>query len=191
MLCSFQVYGAVVRLYFCILVQTFLTPSCQPTLSSPQPRGERRLLYLLHFSSERGTGNQIKGVWAFLGEEWKTAGYSQLTDKIGAAHWGLSKLLLVLMMVGETGGREGRGRETDCLLGSYEASLVAQLGRNPPEDAGDLGSSPGLGRSTGEGKGYPLQYSGLESPMDCIGHEVTKSQIWLSDFHFHLLGKRS
>ena len=123
MLCSFQVYGTVVRLYFCILVQTFLTPSCQPTLSSPQPRGERRLLYLLHFSPERGTGNQIKGVWAFLGEEWKTAGCSQLTDKIGAAHWGLSKLLLVLMMVGETGGREGRGRETDCLLGSYEASL--------------------------------------------------------------------
>ena len=33
--------------------------------------------------------------------------------------------------------------------------------------AGDLGSIPGLGRSPGEGKGYPLQYSGLENPMDC------------------------
>jgi len=31
---------------------------------------------------------------------------------------------------------------------------------------GDLGSIPGLGRSPGEGKGYPLQYSGLENPMD-------------------------
>ena len=32
-----------------------------------------------------------------------------------------------------------------------------------------------LGRSPGEGKGYPLQYSGLENPMDCIVHEFTKS----------------
>ena len=43
-------------------------------------------------------------------------------------------------------------------------------------DAGDLGSIPGLGRSPGEGKGYPLQYSGLENSMDCIVHGVTKSQ---------------
>ena len=35
---------------------------------------------------------------------------------------------------------------------------------------GDLGSIPGLGRSPGEGKGYPLQYSGLENSMDCIVH---------------------
>ena len=32
---------------------------------------------------------------------------------------------------------------------------------------GDLGSIPGLGRSPGEGKGYPLQYSGLENSMNC------------------------
>ena len=35
---------------------------------------------------------------------------------------------------------------------------------------GDLGSIPGLGRSPGEGKGYPLQYSGLENSMDGIVH---------------------
>ena len=35
------------------------------------------------------------------------------------------------------------------------------------EDAGDLGSIPGLVRSPGEGKGHSLQYSGLENPMDC------------------------
>ena len=35
---------------------------------------------------------------------------------------------------------------------------------------GDLGSIPGLGRSPGEGKGYPLQGSGLENSMDCIVH---------------------
>ena len=50
---------------------------------------------------------------------------------------------------------------------------------------GDLGSIPGLGRSPGEGKGYPLQYSGLENPMDSIVHGVVKSQTLLSDFHFH------
>ena len=33
---------------------------------------------------------------------------------------------------------------------------------------------PGLGRSPGEGKGYPLEYSGLENSMDCIVHGVTR-----------------
>ena len=42
-------------------------------------------------------------------------------------------------------------------------------------NAGDLGSLPGLGRSPGEGKGCPFQYSGLENSMDYIVHEVTKS----------------
>ena len=40
----------------------------------------------------------------------------------------------------------------------------------------DLRSIPGLGRSPGEGKGYPLQYSGLENPVDCWVHGVTQSQ---------------
>ena len=43
----------------------------------------------------------------------------------------------------------------------------------------------GLGRSPEEGKGYPLQHSGLENSMDCIVHGVTKSQRRLSNFHFH------
>ena len=47
----------------------------------------------------------------------------------------------------------------------------------------DLGSVPGLGRSLGEEKGNPLQYSGLENSMDCTAHGVTKSQTRLSDFH--------
>ena len=41
----------------------------------------------------------------------------------------------------------------------YVASLVAQLVKNPPCNAGDPSSIPGLGRATGEGIGYPLQYS--------------------------------
>ena len=46
---------------------------------------------------------------------------------------------------------------------------------------------PGFGKSPGEGKGYPLQYSGLENFKDCIVHGVAKSWTRLSDFHFHFI----
>ena len=46
---------------------------------------------------------------------------------------------------------------------------------------------PGLGRSPGEGKGHPLQCSGLENSMDYTVREVTKSQTRLSDFHHESL----
>ena len=58
-------------------------------------------------------------------------------------------------------------------------------GKESACNTGDLRSIPGSGRSPGEGKGYPLQYSGLENSMDCIVHGVTKSRTWQSDFHFH------
>ena len=38
--------------------------------------------------------------------------------------------------------------------------------KNPPANAGDMGSIPGLGRSSGEGNGNPLQFSCLGNPMD-------------------------
>ena len=50
-------------------------------------------------------------------------------------------------------------------------------------NAGDPGSIPGLGRSPGEGKGYPLQYSSLENSMDSIVLGITKSRTWRSNFH--------
>ena len=58
-------------------------------------------------------------------------------------------------------------------------------------NVGDLDLSPGLGRSPGEGNGYPLQYSGLENSMDRGAWRVTVSGVsksWtrLSDFHTHL-----
>ena len=62
--------------------------------------------------------------------------------------------------------------------------------QNPPVNARDIRdkcSVPGLGRSPGEGKGYPFQYSGLESSTVCIVHGVAKSWTWLSDFHFTLV----
>ena len=58
-------------------------------------------------------------------------------------------------------------------------------GKESACNAGDVCSIPGLGRSLGEGKGYPLQYSGLENSMDCIVHGVAKNWTRLSDFHFH------
>jgi len=55
------------------------------------------------------------------------------------------------------------------------ASLVAQLVKNLPAMWETLGFDPWLGRSPGERKGYPLQYSGLENSMDSIVLGVTKS----------------
>ena len=63
-------------------------------------------------------------------------------------------------------------------------------GKESACNAGDLGSIPGLGRSPGEGKGYPLQYSGLENSMDYIVHAVTKSWTQLNDFHFTLVTRK-
>ena len=57
------------------------------------------------------------------------------------------------------------------------SSLMAQLERNL--QWGTPGFDPWLGRSPGEGKGYPLEYSGLEKSMNCICilHGVAESQI--------------
>ena len=51
-------------------------------------------------------------------------------------------------------------------------------------NTGDLRLIPGLGRSPGEGKGHPLQYSGLENSMDCVVHGAAKCWTRMSDFHF-------
>ena len=58
-----------------------------------------------------------------------------------------------------------------------EGSLpCCSAGKESTCNAGDLGSILGLRRSPGEGKGYPLQYSGLGNSMDCIVHGVATSQ---------------
>ena len=66
----------------------------------------------------------------------------------------------------------------------FPCSLVI---KNLPVNGGDTGSMPELGRSPGEGKSYPLQYSCLEYPMDrgawwTIVHGFTKSQTWLNNW---------
>ena len=67
------------------------------------------------------------------------------------------------------------------------ALLVAQLVKNMPAMQETWVQSLGWARCPGEGKGYPLQYSGLENSLDCIVHGVGKSQTWPSHFHFHSL----
>ena len=61
----------------------------------------------------------------------------------------------------------------------------SSVGKDSAWNAGDPRLIPGSGRSAGEGKGYPLQYSGLKNSMECIGHGVANSRTQLSDFHFH------
>ena len=68
------------------------------------------------------------------------------------------------------------------------ASLVAQLIKNPPAMQETWVQSLGWEDPLEKGKGYPLQYSGLENSMNCIVHGVAKSQTRLSDFHFTLEG---
>ena len=72
-------------------------------------------------------------------------------------------------------------------LGSH--FTTGSVVKNPPANAGDTGSIPGLGRSSGGGNSHPLQYSWLENPMDrgdwwATIHSVTKNQTQVS-MHEH------
>ena len=65
-------------------------------------------------------------------------------------------------------------KRSQCLLllssKNYTGFPGGSYGKDSASSAGDLGSIPGLRRSPGEGKGYPLQYSGLENSVDYIIH---------------------
>ena len=64
-----------------------------------------------------------------------------------------------------------------CLL-FRKGFPCGSAGKESACNVGDLGLIPGLGRSPGEGKSYPLQYSGLEKPMDYTVHGVAKRHDW-------------
>ena len=62
-------------------------------------------------------------------------------------------------------------------VSSFTVEYDVQLVKNPPAMQETLVLFLGLsGRSPGEGKGYPVQYSGLKNSMDCIVHGVAKSR---------------
>ena len=77
--------------------------------------------------------------------------------------------------------------ESWCLKDFLE--LCGSAGKESACSVGDVGSIPGLGRSLGEGKGYSLQYSGLENSMDYSpwGHKESDTTERLS--HSLLDGK--
>ena len=90
--------------------------------------------------------------------------------------WSGEKVLFWWYVSFELGGVGGRG-------GGF---LCGSAGEESTCNEGDLGSIPGLERSPGERKGYPLQYSGLENLMNCTVHGIAKSRTQLRDFHFSL-----
>ena len=75
-------------------------------------------------------------------------------------------------MDGKSQGTKRKGNSGqiafDKAFAGDRASSGGTDGKESACSAGDLGSIPGSGRSPGEGKGYPLQYSGLENPMDRV-----------------------
>ena len=69
--------------------------------------------------------------------------------------------------------------------------LCGSAGKESACNTGDLGSTPGLGKYSGEREGYPLQYSGLENSRDYIVHGATKNWTQLSNFHLHFHGDKN
>ena len=80
----------------------------------------------------------------------------------------------------QQGPTVSKGDSTQHSVITYKVSEKgfpdSSVGKESACNAGDPGSILGSGRSTGEGKGYPLQYSGLENSMDCIVYGVAKSR---------------
>ena len=142
------------------------TRSLPPHSGNPPGTAEGSLSFTLYTSRSHSLS-------PIPGEE--TAGES--FRKKSSPHW---KLVLDSSFSLGVAGRVGVMQCLPC---------CSAPGKESACNVGAPVSIPGLGRSPGEGKGYPLQYSGLENSMDCIVHGVAKSQIRLSDFHF-LLGAR-
>ena len=91
------------------------------------------------------------------------------------------KLNLSSMAGGSVKWDSHSGKELGDYLENKMSTL--QVSNAGKESQGYLDSIPWLGRSPGEGKGYPLQYSGLENSTDCIVHRVVKNRTRLRDFH--------
>ena len=81
------------------------------------------------------------------------------------------------------GVEKSQARLSDFFLKGFADSV----GKESTCNAGEPVSILGLGRFHGEGKVYPLQYSGPENSMDSVVHGVARSWTQLSNFHFHFL----
>ena len=116
-----------------------------------------------------------------------------MSDSCSSVHGILQARILewVAIFFSRGSSRPRNQTQVSCNAGRFFTDISgfpwSSAGKESTCNVGDLGLIPGLGRSPGEGKGYPLQYSGLENSMDCIVPGVAKSQTRLSDFHFHFL----
>ena len=72
----------------------------------------------------------------------------------------------------------------DCVL-VFKGFPCGSVGEESTCNVGDLGSIPGLGRSPEEGKGYTLQYSGLENSMDCVYSPWGRKELDTTFTHIH------
>ena len=120
--------------------------------------GDRGSIPGLGRSPGEGIGYPLRYSWASL--------VAQLVKNLQCGRSGFSS------WVGKIPWRRDR-LPTPVFLGFPYGSAGEESACN----AGDLGSFPGLGRCPGEGKGYPLQYSGLENSADCIVHGVAESDM--------------
>ena len=88
-------------------------------------------------------------------------------------------------------GAPRQGHQSLAAESYSSASIPAFASGQSAHTVGDLGSIPGLGRSPGEGSGYPFQNSCLENSMDggawqAAIHGVAKSRTLLSNFRFDI-----
>ena len=92
--------------------------------------------------------------------------------------WAVLRVMLLTWWVKPGIKPESPALQVVSLLGL----TCGSTGKESACSARDLGLIPGLRRSPGGEKGYPLQYFGQENSMDCIIHGVTKSRTRLSDW---------
>jgi len=108
---------------------------------------------------------------------------------VGIVPWDVCSIPLTHMVIIILNGicLQCRKPQFDSWVGKYPLQYswdfpCGSVGKESTCNVGDLGSIPGLGRSPGEGKGYPLQYSGLENSMDYSpwGRKESDTSEWLS-----------
>ena len=131
-------------------------------------------VYILIYSSSLGNWNSSQN----LDPSHKNVGVSLVTQLV-------KNLTTMQETQFDSQVRKIRWRRDRLPTAVFLRFPCGSAGKESVCNLGDLGLTPGLGRFSGEGTGYPLQYSGLENSMDCIVHGVTKSRTQLSDFYFH------
>ena len=140
----------------------------------------KRIVNLLWFATSQR--------WVVPGEQ--KDGKSDLVGRLGTRFLPFLSEMVQIQTVGKTclENRNSVGWFPYYLLTSQQSALLpgSSEGKESICNAGDPGSIPGSGRSSGEGNGYSLQYSCLEKPTNreawqAAVNGVTKSQMPLSD----------